>query len=105
MEKNIISVKTLDDQEYVASSLSKYDFLALPVVDTENRLVGIVTVDDAIDVLQDEATEDIEKMAAIVPTDKPYLKTSDFRDIQGQNSLAAAADDLRHLYRADHLKI
>jgi magnesium transporter len=78
MEKNIISVKTLDDQEFVASSLSKYDFLALPVVDTENRLVGIVTVDDAIDVLQDEATEDIEKMAAIVPTDKPYLKTSAF---------------------------
>lgn len=78
MEKNIISVQTLDDQEFVASSLSKYDFLALPVVDTENRLVGIVTVDDAIDVLQDEATEDIEKMAAIVPTDKPYLKTSAF---------------------------
>lgn len=78
MEKNIISVQTLDDQELVASSLSKYDFLALPVVDTENRLVGIVTVDDAIDVLQDEATEDIEKMAAIVPTDKPYLKTSAF---------------------------
>lgn len=78
MEKNIISVKTLDDQEYVASSLSKYDFLALPVVDTETRLVGIVTVDDAIDVLQDEATEDIEKMAAIVPTDKPYLKTGVF---------------------------
>jgi magnesium transporter len=78
MEKNIISVSTLDDQEYVARSLSKYDFLALPVVDTENRLVGIVTVDDAMDVLQDEVTEDIEKMAAIVPTDKPYMKTGVF---------------------------
>ena len=56
-------------------TLSKYDFLALPVVDTENRLVGIVTVDDAMDVLQEEATEDIEKMAAMLPSDKPYLKT------------------------------
>ena len=76
MERNFISVRTLDDQEYVARSLSKYDFLALPVVDTEERLVGIVTVDDAMDVLQDEVTEDIEKMAAILPSDKPYLKTS-----------------------------
>ena len=76
MERNIISVQTLDDQEVVARTLSKYDFLALPVVDTENRLVGIVTVDDAMDVLQDEVTEDIEKMAAMLPSDKPYLKTS-----------------------------
>ena len=67
---------TLDDQEDVAQTLSKYDFLALPVVDTENRLVGIVTVDDAMDVLQEEVTEDIEKMAAMLPSDKPYLKTS-----------------------------
>ena len=56
--------------------LGKYDFLALPVVDKENRLVGIVTIDDAIDVLQEEVTEDIEKMAAMLPSDKPYLKTS-----------------------------
>ncbi len=76
MERNFISVQTLDDQETTARALGKYDFLALPVVDTENRLVGIVTVDDAIDVLQEEATEDIEKMAAILPSDKPYLKTS-----------------------------
>ncbi|MEG1684252.1 MAG: magnesium transporter, partial [Oscillospiraceae bacterium] len=75
MEKNIVSVSTLDDQEVTARSLSKYGFLALPVVDTENRLVGIVTVDDAMDVLQEEVTEDIEKMAAITPTDRPYLKT------------------------------
>ena len=75
MEHHIISVHTLDDQESTARVLSKYDFLALPVVDTENRLVGIVTVDDAMDVLQEEATEDIEKMAAMLPSDKPYLKT------------------------------
>lgn len=74
-ETNVISCTTMDDQETVAQTLSKYDLLALPVVDGENRLVGIVTVDDAIDVLQEEATEDIEKMAAITPSDKPYLKT------------------------------
>ena len=76
MERNFISVQTLDDQETTARALSKYDFLALPVVDTENRLVGIVTVDDAMDVIEEETTEDIEKMAAILPSDKPYLKTS-----------------------------
>ena len=75
MEHHIISVHTLDDQESTARVLSKYDFLALPVVDTENRLVGIVTVDDAMDVLQEEVTEDIELMAAILPGDKPYLNT------------------------------
>ena len=76
MERHFICVRTLDDQEAVARVLSKYGFLALPVVDTEDRLVGIVTVDDAIDVLQEEVTEDLEKMAAILPSDKPYLKTS-----------------------------
>ncbi len=78
MEENVISVKTLDDQEEVAHTLSNYNFLALPVVDIENRLVGIVTVDDAIDVIQEETTEDIEKMAAVLPSDKPYMKTSVF---------------------------
>ena len=78
MERNYICVQTLDDQEETARALGKYDFLALPVVDTENRLVGIVTVDDAIDVLQEETTEDIEKMAAVLPSDKPYMKTSVF---------------------------
>ena len=73
METNVISVSTLDDQEEVARMFNKYNFLALPVVDKENRLVGIVTVDDAIDVMEEEATEDIQKMAAITPTtDKPY---------------------------------
>ena len=78
METNVISINTLDDQEYASDMLSKYDFLALPVVDMENRLVGIITYDDAIDVIQEENTEDIQKMAAIVPTDTPYLKTSVF---------------------------
>lgn len=74
METNVISVYTSEDKEDAADLFQKYDFLALPVVDGEGRLVGIITVDDAIDVLQDENTEDIEKMAAITPTDKPYLK-------------------------------
>jgi len=74
----IISANTLTDKEEVAHTLDKYDFLALPVVDNENRLVGIVTVDDAIDVIRDEDTEDIEIMAAMSPSDKPYLRTSVF---------------------------
>ncbi len=78
METNIIYVNTQEDQETAAQNFEKYDFLALPVVDNENRLVGIITVDDAIDVIQEEATEDIEKMAAIMPTDKPYMKTGVF---------------------------
>ena len=78
METNIIYVSTTEDKEVVAREMSKYDLLAIPVVDGENRLVGIITVDDAIDVIQEEATEDIEKMAAIIPSDKPYLNTSVF---------------------------
>lgn len=75
METNVIYFNTLADQEDVANAFDKYDFMAIPVVDDETRLLGIVTFDDAIDVLQDEATEDIEKMAAIIPSEKPYLKT------------------------------
>ena len=75
-EQSVISVHTLEDKENVAQMFAKYSFIALPVVDTESRLVGIVTIDDAIDVLQDEATEDFEKMAGITPTDKSYLRTS-----------------------------
>ena len=78
METNVIFVSTHEDKEIVAKEMSKYDLLALPVVDKENRLVGIITVDDAIDVMEEEATEDIEKMAAITPSDKPYLATSPF---------------------------
>ncbi len=75
MDEDIICASTMDDQETVANTVSKYDMLAIPIVDREYRLVGIVTVDDAMDVMETEATEDIEKMAAISPTDKPYLKT------------------------------
>lgn len=78
MDSDFVCAETLDDKESVAATISKYDLLALPVVDKERRLVGIVTVDDAIDVIEDEATEDIEMMAAITPTDKPYLKTGVF---------------------------
>lgn len=76
METNLICVNTLDDKEDVARMFDKYGFLAIPVVDAENRLVGIVTVDDAIDVIQEENTEDIAKMAAIMPSEDSYLKTS-----------------------------
>ncbi len=75
MDPDVICASTLDDRETVAQTISKYGMLALPIVDGERRLVGIVTVDDAMVVMEDEATEDIEKMAAILPTDKPYLKT------------------------------
>ena len=78
MHENVISLTTMMDQEEVAKQFQKYDFTAMPVVDNENRLVGIITVDDIVDILQEEATEDMEKMAAIVPTDKPYMKTSVF---------------------------
>jgi magnesium transporter len=78
MDDNVISVTTTDDQEDVSILFGKYNFVALPVVDKEGRLVGIVTVDDAIDVMQEETTEDIEKMAAILPSERPYLKTGIF---------------------------
>ena len=78
METNIISVSTLADQEEVAQMFSKYNFLAIPVVDQEGRLVGIVTFDDAMDIMEEEATEDMEIMAALTPSDKPYLKTGVF---------------------------
>lgn len=79
MEPDVIAANTYDDQEYVASLLSKYDLTAVPIIDQENRIVGIITVDDAIDVIEEEATEDIEKMAAIRPSDKPYLEQSVWR--------------------------
>ena len=78
MEKNVILFHTLDDREMVANQFDKYNFLAMPVCDMEERLVGIITVDDAMDVLREESTEDIQRMAAIVPNDKPYLKTGAF---------------------------
>jgi len=76
MDSHVISVNTLTDQEEVAQMLSKYNFLALPVVDTGGLMVGIITFDDAMDVMEEEVTEDIEKMAAILPSEKPYLRSN-----------------------------
>ena len=76
MDENVISVSTLTDQEEVAQTLSKYNFLALPVVDTDGLMVGIITFDDAMDVLVEETTEDIEKMAGMLPSEKAYLRSS-----------------------------
>ena len=78
MTEAVISVNTQDDQEEVAKMFSKYNFLALPVVDTESRMVGIVTFDDAMDVMEEEATEDMEIMAAMTPSEKSYLKSTPF---------------------------
>lgn len=78
MEADVISVMTNDDQENVADIISRYDLLAIPVVDQEKRLVGIITVDDILDVIEEENTEDFEKMSAMAPSDKPYLKTGVF---------------------------
>ena len=76
MKDRVISARTLDDREKVAADIRKYDFLSIPVTDTEGRLVGIITVDDAIDVIQAENTEDFQRMAALSPSEKPYLKTN-----------------------------
>ncbi|MBR0163661.1 MAG: magnesium transporter [Lachnospiraceae bacterium] len=78
MNTNVISISTTTDQEEAARQFQKYDFTVMPVVDTENRMVGIITIDDVVDILQEEATEDIEKMAAILPTDKPYFRVGIF---------------------------
>ncbi|MCD8368701.1 MAG: magnesium transporter, partial [Clostridiales bacterium] len=78
MNHNVINCYTTDDQEEAANLMKKYDLMSLAVVDKENRLVGIITVDDAVDVLQEEATEDIQKMAAIVPNEQTYLRTGVF---------------------------
>ncbi len=79
MDTHVIKVVTTDDQEEAADTMSRYGLLSLPVVDREGRLVGIITVDDVMEVMEEEATEDFEKMAAMLPSEKPYLKTSVFR--------------------------
>ena len=84
MEENVIFAYTTDDKETVIQTFEKYDMLALPVVDKEDRLIGIITVDDIIDVIQEENTEDIEKMAAISPSDKTYLKTGIFETVKSR---------------------
>ena len=75
MEEDVISIHTLEDQEEAARLFRKYGFMALPVVDGDHRLVGIITVDDIVDVIDEETTEDMEKMAALLPSDEEYLKT------------------------------
>ncbi|MBQ6884137.1 MAG: magnesium transporter [Clostridia bacterium] len=84
MDENVVSAHTLDNKEDVAAMFERYDMLALPVVDSEGRLVGIVTVDDAIDVIQEAASEDIELMAAILPSEKTYLKTGVFETFKSR---------------------
>ena len=86
MDDDVICVTTTEDREEVARTLAKYNLLSLPVVDQENRLVGIVTIDDAVEVMEQEATEDFEKMAAMIPSEKPYLKTGVF--VLAKNRLA-----------------
>jgi magnesium transporter len=76
MDKNAIAVHTSDDREEIAQLLSKYNYIALPVLDSDDRMVGIITFDDAMDVIEEEATEDIEKMAAILPSEKEYLRST-----------------------------
>ncbi|MBQ1332927.1 MAG: magnesium transporter [Lachnospiraceae bacterium] len=82
MEEDVMKVSTQTDQEEVARMFSKYDMLAMPVVDNENRLVGMVTIDDAVDVLEEEATEDIQKMAGQLPSEKPYLRMGIFETVK-----------------------
>ena len=103
MRTNVISVNTNDDQEEVAKMFSKYDMLSMPVVDRENRLVGIITIDDVVDVVQDEATEDFEKMAGIVPSEDTYLKTPVFprRAQAPQLREGRGAQEEQHPLRAD----
>jgi magnesium transporter len=78
MNENVVTIHTLLDQEQVALEFSKYDYTIIPVVDNESRLVGIITIDDVVDIIEEEATEDMEIMAAMAPSEKPYLKTSIF---------------------------
>ena len=102
METNVLSVNTHEDKEDVAQLLNKYDLSALPVVDGDNRLVGIVTFDDAMDVIEEETTEDFEKMAAILPSDKPLPEDRRAGDLALPHPLADAADALGHLHRHHH---
>ncbi|MFR0734758.1 MAG: magnesium transporter [Oscillospiraceae bacterium] len=101
MQTHVISVSTLADQEEVARMFAKYNFLALPVVDNENRMVGIVTFDDAMDVMEEEATEDIEIMGGMSPR-KDLQPGHYLGPVQAAHPLAAPADGLRHLHRHDH---
>ena len=97
--------RTSDDREEVAKTLTKYDFLALPVVDSEDRLVGIVTVDDALDVISEETEEDFAKMAGMSPSEAPYLKTPAAAALPRAHPVAAPAHGVGDLHRHDHLRV
>lgn len=99
MEDGVTSVATGTDQEEAVRLLQRYGFLSLPVVDAEGRLVGIVTVDDAVDVMEQEATEDFEKMAAMAPSEKPVSENGRVFPGKAPHRMAAGADDLRHDHR------
>jgi magnesium transporter len=96
MDTHVIKAVTTEDQEAVADSFRKYGLLSLPVVDHEDRLVGIVTVDDVVDVIEQEATEDFEKMAAMIPSEKPYLKNQRVSAGEKQDHVASFTDDQQH---------
>lgn len=99
MEPDVITAETTEDREEAVQRMMKYDFISMPVVDRENRLVGIVTVDDVMDVMEEEATEDFEKMAAIVPSERPYLRTGVFTLAKNRHRLAARAHGFGHDHR------
>ena len=104
MDDNVVTVKVTDDQEYVAREMQRYDFTAMPVLDNEGMFVGIITIDDAIDVLTDESTEDMQKMAAILPDDDAttYFGTSVWTHAKQRIPLAADPDAVGHLHRYGH---
>lgn len=105
MNDNLITVHTMEDQEDVAHDFQKYDLTSMPVVDNENRLVGIITVDDIVDIMQEETTEDIEKMAAMVPSDKPYIKNGPFETFKKKNTVAFVINDFSFYYWKNHSRI
>lgn len=105
MDENVISVGTLDDIAVVADMFAKYDLTVMPVVDGENRLVGIVTVDDAIDVMRDEATEDIEKMGCYHPVGQTVSAAQRDGSVQKPHTVAAAFDAFSGFHTADNRKI
>ena len=101
MDPNVVWVSTMDDKEDAAQALSKYGFLAMPVVDLENRLAGIVTVDDAMDVIEEETTEDFEKMAAMPPFRQALSEGRHLRHVASPSAVADDPHAVGHLHRHD----
>ncbi len=105
MDTHVIKAQTTDDQEQVADTMNKYGLLSMPVVDSEDRLVGIITVDDVMEVMEEEATEDFEKMAAMLPSEKPYLKTGFFTLAKKQDPVASDLNAFQYDHRRNPRKI